>query len=366
MPLKNGKSIACGEDLLYNGKKRAFPYREHPFHIPEIRRKRREIGKKIPVLSVVLDKSSMDRCRARRGLFRLPILEERMVKRTLLCLLTLMLVWTCFVAYAEENTQVSHYLLLGEDGYAEEVVEDARTDTIVLVSLDTRYNRVIMTSMLRDCQITNPRGNPTKANLLYKNHGFEGIIACLERDLDVQIEGAVLVNFENVKPVIDALGGVDIEIDENEYIAIRKILLDDDPNMPDGPGLVHMTGRIALAYMRDRSSGSGDFSRTERQRKVVSQLFDKCRELSLMELVGLYNEVSSGMKMNLSAMDILDVLSKGYQLMTSGADFVEFHIPQDGTWSYGTLGYSSVLDVRWEKNRDRFHELLNTPPQSQP
>ena len=78
----------------------------------------------------------------------------------------------------------------------------------------------------------------------------------------MQIEGAVLVNFEHVKPVIDALGGVDIEIDENEYIAIRKILLDDDPNMPDGPGLVHMTGRIALAYMRDRSSGSGDFSRT--------------------------------------------------------------------------------------------------------
>ena len=85
-----------------------------------------------------------------------------MVKRTLLCLLALMLVWTCFVAYAEENTQVSHYLLLGEDGYAEEVVEDARTDTIVLVSLDTRYNRVIMTSILRDCQINNPRGNPTK------------------------------------------------------------------------------------------------------------------------------------------------------------------------------------------------------------
>lgn len=43
-----------------------------------------------------------------------------------------------------------------------EVVEDARTDTIVLVSLDTRYNRVIMTSILRDCQINNPRGNPQR------------------------------------------------------------------------------------------------------------------------------------------------------------------------------------------------------------
>ena len=144
---------------------------------------------------------------------------------------------------------------------------------------------------------------------------------------------------------------------------IRKILLDDDPNMPEGPGMVHMTGRIALAYMRDRSSGAGDFSRTERQRKVVSQLFDKCAELSLLELVGIYNEVSSGMSMNLSAMDILGVLSQGYDLLTGGADFVEFRIPQDGTYSYGQLGSSSVLNVRWQTNRDRFHALLDTPPE---
>lgn len=286
-----------------------------------------------------------------------------MVKRKLFCLLVMMMVLLGVCARAQENTQVKHYLLLGEDGYADEVVEDARTDTIVLVSLDTQYNRAVMTSILRDCQINNPNGNPTKMNLLFKNHGFDGIITCLERELDIEIEGAVLVNFENVKPVIDALGGVDIEIDENEYIAIRKILLDDDPNMPEGPGMVHMTGRIALAYMRDRSSGAGDFSRTERQRKVVSQLFDKCAELSLLELVGIYNEVSGGMSMNLSAMDILGVLSQGYDLMTDGADFVEFRIPQDGTYSYGQLGSSSVLDVRWQTNRDRFHALLDTPPE---
>ena len=64
--------------------------------------------------------------------------------------------------------------------------------------------------------------------------------------------------------------------------------------MPDGPGLVHMTGRIALAYMRARATGSGgDFARTERQRKVVSQLFDKCRSLSLLELVGLKDRMKN-------------------------------------------------------------------------
>ena len=140
------------------------------------------------------------------------------MKKWIGLLALLMLALVCATALGETNTQVKHYLMLGEDGYAEHVTDDARTDTIVLVSLDTKYNRVILTSILRDSKINNPRGNETKINLLYKNHGFSGIISCLERELDIQIEGAILVNFENVKPVIDALGGVDIEIDQNEYL----------------------------------------------------------------------------------------------------------------------------------------------------
>ena len=291
-----------------------------------------------------------------------------MLKRFISLLLLLLLLPCAAVveeteAQTEVNTRLTHYLLLGQDGYAEDIVEDARTDTIVIVSLDEKYNRVIMTSVLRDSKINNPNGNETKANLLYRYHGFDGIISCLERELDIEIEGAVLVNFEHVKPVIDELVGVDIVITEAEYLAIRSILLGKDPNMPKGPGMTHMTGRIALAYMRTRATGSGgDFSRTERQRKVVSQLFDKCRDLSLLELVGVYNQVSSGMKMSLSAMGVLSAISKGYGLVAGGAAFEEFAIPQSGTYSYGTVGdSSSALNVNWKSNCTKFHELLNNP-----
>ena len=131
---------------------------------------------------------------------------------TILVLLALLL---CGCAAAQEaapevNTQVKHYLLLGQDGYDSKIVEDARTDTIVVVSLDKKYNRVIMTSILRDSQIENLKGNLTKANLLFKSYGLDGMSQCIENALDIEIEGAVLVNFEHVKPVIDALGGVDI------------------------------------------------------------------------------------------------------------------------------------------------------------
>lgn len=293
-----------------------------------------------------------------------------MYRRIFAAWLVVLLLCAAPCAFAEDetaqeiNTQVTHYLLLGQDGYSEEITEDARTDTIVIVSLDQKYNRVIMTSILRDSQIENRKGNLTKANLLYKTYGLDGMSECIENALGIELEGAVLVNFEHVKPVIDALGGVDIEITEDEWIRIRKILQYNDPNMPKGPGLVHMTGRIALAYMRDRSSGmTGDFGRTERQRKVVSQLFDRCRDLSLLELIGVYNQVSAGMKMNMSAMDILAAIKDGYAMIANDADFCEYRIPQDGTYFYEYLNGSSSLNVRWNTNRTRFYEMLNTPPE---
>ena len=82
-----------------------------------------------------------------------------MLKRIILMLLCLLfLLPLCAAAQEHENTKVTHYLLLGQDGYAENIVKDARTDTIVLVSLDEMYNRVIMTSVLRDSRIRNPNG----------------------------------------------------------------------------------------------------------------------------------------------------------------------------------------------------------------
>ncbi|MFR6378413.1 MAG: hypothetical protein ACLUN5_19030 [Oscillospiraceae bacterium] len=88
------------------------------------------------------------------------------MKKRILGLALAMLLLFCAAALGETNTQVKHYLMLGEDGYADQVTDDARTDTIVLVSLDTKYNRVILTSILRDSKINNPRGNETKINLL--------------------------------------------------------------------------------------------------------------------------------------------------------------------------------------------------------
>lgn len=277
----------------------------------------------------------------------------------------------CFVmagfpclAEAQEESPILHYLVLGRDSYSPSSFNFSRTDTVLLVSLDPAQHQIVLTSILRDSVVTTPKGAQSRINTVFRNHGFEGIKQTVETHLEIQLEGTVVIDFETVKELIDALGGVEIEIDVNEYSMIRSILLGKDPNMPKGPGLVHMTGRIALAYMRDRSSGSGDFSRTERQRKVLRVLLDKCQSLSLPEMLDVYNAVTGGIETDLSAIQLLSAMRVAFELLEG--EVVDFHIPQRKTYSYGSLRGSSVLEVNWRKNREAFHQLFTPEMEGEP
>ncbi len=281
----------------------------------------------------------------------------------LVCALLCISPCICPTALAEE-TPLKHYLVLGQDYYTLKASTSTRTDTLLLVSLDSAGNRIIFTSILRDCKVTTPNGGENKLNTVFVNYGFEGIRSTLESHLGVKIEGIVTIDFETVKDLVDAFGGVDIEISQTEYGMIHSILLGDDPNMPKGPGLAHMTGRIALAYMRDRSSGGSDFSRTAHQREVISQLLSKASELSLPDLLNVYNTLSGKVNTDMSQLQLLSALQTAYGLM--GAEIVEHHVPADHTFAYGRLRGSSVLDVRWKRNRELLQELFYPETVAQP
>lgn len=279
---------------------------------------------------------------------------RRMIACLLLCCMCLC--WLPFSGQAAEASSVKHYLVLGRDAYSPSSFSFSRTDTVLVVSLDAENNQIVLTSLLRDIKVTTPKGAENKLNSVFRNHGFEGIKSTVEGCLGIDIEGTIVIDYDTVKALIDALGGVEIEIDINEYAAIKSILQGKDPNMPKGPGLTQMTGRIALAYMRDRSTGSGDFSRTERQRKVLGELLKACREMTLPELLAVYNVVKDGIETDLSAMQLLSGMRSAYTLMQ--ATVVNHCIPQPRTYSYARIRSGSVLDVQWEKNRERFYALF--------
>lgn len=280
--------------------------------------------------------------------------------------LALLAAFVCAVALgahtpagAEAPSPLRHYLVLGLDYYAVNASSSARSDTILLITLDPGGNRILFTSILRDSKVTTPGGGENKLNSVFANYGLEGAKSTVERHLGVSVEGVIAIDFETVKELIDAFGGVDIEISLQEYRWIHSILLGKDPNMPQGPGVAHMTGRIALAYMRDRHSGGSDFSRTEHQRKVLVQLMEKASLLSLPDMLHLFNEISGKVRTDMGPRQMLTALQTAYLL--KNAQVTEHRVPADRTYVYDTLRGSSVLSVRWKLNRELFQDLLYPP-----
>ncbi|MCL2811589.1 MAG: LCP family protein [Clostridia bacterium] len=271
----------------------------------------------------------------------------------LLCAVTL-----CFPLQAlmEEGPEPKHYLVLGLDYYTVRESASARSDVVLLVTLDPTGNRVIFTSILRDCKVTTPGGGENKLNTVYSNYGMAGAKSTIERHLQIPIEGVVVMDFDAIKALIDALGGVELEISLIEYRWIYSILRGQDPNMPDGPGLTNMSGRIALAYMRDRHGAGGDFARTRNQRKVLAEMMKKVSALSLPEMLHIYNVVSGMVTTDMSMTQMAEAFQTVYGLRN--AQFVEHRVPADRTFSYGRLRGSSVLDVRWRQNREILQELF--------
>lgn len=278
--------------------------------------------------------------------------------------LLLCIVWSGLfpAALAEaERPVIKHYVVLGEDYYTENASTSARADAFLVVSMDTTGNRLLFTSVLRDSKITTPKGGENKLNTVYQNHGFEGVKSTLKSHLGIEIEGTIVLNFETIKLLVDLLGGVDIEITQNEYGMIHSILLGKDPDMPKGPGMTHMTGRIALAYMRDRSSGSGDFSRTAHQRKVMTELMKKATQLSMVDMLGIFNQVRGKVVTDMGSLKLLDALQVAYSLLNPNVEILEHVVPANRTFSYKTLRGSSVLQVNWKRNRQLLDAVLYPP-----
>ena len=262
-------------------------------------------------------------------------------------------------ASPEDRPALKHYLVLGLDYYTVLESASARSDVVLLVSLDPGGNRIIFTSILRDCKVTTPGGGENKLNTVYANYGIAGAKSTIERHLQLQIEGVVVMDFDSIKALIDALGGVELEISLAEYRWIYSILRGQDPNMPKGPGMTHMSGRIALAYMRDRHAGGSDFARTANQRKVLAEMMKKVSALSLPDMRHVFNTVSGMVTTDMNMMQMADAFQIVYGL--KNAQFVEHRVPADRTFAYGRLRGSSVLDVRWRRNREILQELFYPP-----
>lgn len=182
-----------------------------------------------------------------------------------------------------------------------------RSDSIMIVSIDKAKNDVKLISVLRDSCVAIDGHSNQKITHAYAYGGAELAIKTLNQNFNMNITDYATINFYKLAEAIDILGGVDIDITEDERLELNNIGDDDNPNFQyvEKSGMVHLTGEQASVYSRIRKRDS-DNARVDRQKKVIECLIDKARNISPTKYADL---VKAGMALCETSMSVPEVLS---------------------------------------------------------
>lgn len=269
-----------------------------------------------------------------------------------------------YESLAGEGNGIHYYLLLCQDQYVDKInslgFPAGNTDGMVLVTLDTRANRVMLTSFIRDALVVRPDGKIGRINYISKDNGPEALCKVISTHIGVKVEKYILFNFSHISQIIDTLGGVDLEVTTAEASYLKRYPLTPTQTSPAmaGAGTYHFTGRAAMIYMRIRKAGGGgDFMRTQRVRTVLSKLADQCRNISYQEARQLVDVVLANSSMtNMSLEDMLEAMDCAYALR--GCTVEELRIPQDDAVSPILYRGMAVQELDWEKCREDMSDFL--------
>ena len=258
---------------------------------------------------------------------------------------------------------VTNILLIGND--SRENGEDGRSDAMILLSISNKTKKIYMTSLLRDMYVDIPGHKGNRLNAAYSYGGAELLMETIEQNFDIHISRYVLVNFEAFANLVDAVGGVDLELTSKEveyvngYLVEYNILL----GRPEGTdyfedtsgGMVHLNGPQALAYCRNRYIGT-DFGRTERQRKVLAEVIHKLPQGMLTNPQELIDGLMPNLTTNLTQTECYRLSLMAPKAVTY--DIIQNSIPLEGTYKDATIRKMAVLEVDFEANKKFLQENL--------
>lgn len=250
--------------------------------------------------------------------------------------------------------QVINILLIGEEGVHDDV-DHGRSDASLILTINKEQKTLKLTSLMRDIKVRIPGYLDNKLNAAFHNGRGKLLKETVELNFGIQIDGYVIVNFAGFEDIIDALGGVEIELTEAEaaylnshnYISKKKYR-----NVV--PGKQTLNGNQALGYCRIRYvDGTGDFGRTQRQRRVLLTLFDKYKSQNPVNMVKIAKKLLHYVSTNMDNAEILQYVTEA---ATLGCDTIEtFNIPVEGSYVGGTAqagtGKLWVFTVDWDITR---------------
>lgn len=234
------------------------------------------------------------------------------------------------------SKNVVNVLLIGAD--SRKGTNTGNTDVMMLVSLNKKTKQIKLVSFMRDSYLYIEGKNNSycsKLNAAFSMGGPETLMNTIENNYKIEIDDFVMVNFESFKSIIEAMGGITVDVQKYEanYANNRYKL-----SMPYGDG-VTLNGEEALAFCRIRGcDADGDVSRTRRQRQIINAMINRVTNASVSDLNSYLNAL---LPYTYTGFTKSEILSLGMKAITNGWAFYErseLQIPTPETRTSGSMG----------------------------
>lgn len=223
----------------------------------------------------------------------------------------------------EHKTGYLNVAVFGLDSRKGDLGKGNRSDTIMVVSLNHETKEVKMVSVYRDTLMQIEEGTYSKANAAYSFQGPEGAVTMLNKNLDLNIDKYVSINFNALVDVIDAVGGIDLDLTYEEVVHMNNYCVETSKVTgktykkiePEEAGTYHLNGVQGVSYSRIRYTAGGDAQRTVRQRIVIGKILEKVQDLNLSMVNEIVDNVFPQIATNFSLAEII-TYAKDFQQYT--------------------------------------------------
>ena len=248
----------------------------------------------------------------------------------------------------KSDPRVKNILLIGLDD--DKGTGVSRSDSMMLLSVDTVNKKLKLTSFLRDLWVEIPSYKSAKLNASFAHGGAPLTISTIESNFKIDIDNYVLVNFDMFRQIIDSLGGITVDITEKEAKFINRTT-----SSTVNSGLCELNGKKALIYARIRKLDS-DFYRTQRQRKVISAIIDKAKQTNPVTLLQMVSDIMPLITTDFSQLELTVLAFSALKYIKY--DIEQLQVPANDAYQSKKISGQAALVPDLEKNTNNIISFI--------
>lgn len=251
----------------------------------------------------------------------------------------------------KKEPKVKNILLIGQDRRVGAAETRARSDTVIICSINEDTNKITLTSLMRDMYLPIPGYYDNRFNSAFAYGGIELLDQTIEEDFGISLDGNVEVDFEGFLDVMGLIAPLEIELKDYEVGYMNS-----GTTWGLHTGVNSLNAEQLLRYARMRYAGHADWERTERQRRVLTAAFNKVRGRSFAELTDLVDAALPCLRTDLSNMEILSYV---YTVLSHKMTIGEtYRLPVEGTYTAEKIWGMDVLVPDLEANSKYLHQYI--------